>query len=194
MQFEVKLHLLEETSQQIFYKGKPMIDFLQGKWLKHPLHPALVHIPTSLWTIAWIFDLFSQFRANNTFVQLAFYAGLLGLIAALPAIPTGLADWTDIRREKPAWKLGLYHMVLNIIVSILWGINLWLRAGSFQTDSAAPPGLFWLSTLATVLLLISGYLGGRMIYSYGINVARLSKTKWRNIAKQGGAAVPPEEK
>ena len=170
-----------------------MIDFLQGKWLKHPLHPALVHIPTALWPIAWIFDLFSQFRANNIFVQLAFYAGLLGLMAALPAIPTGLADWTDIGREKPAWKLGVYHMVLNIVVSISWVINLWLRAGSFQTDSATPPGLFWLSTLATVLLLISGYLGGRMIYSYGISVARLSKTKWRKIAEEGGAAVPPEE-
>lgn len=170
-----------------------MIDFLQGSWLKHPLHPALVHIPTALWPIAWIFDLFSQFSENNIFVQVAFYAGLLGLIVALPAIPTGIADWTDIRREKPAWKLGLYHMVLNIVVSILWGINLWLRAGSFQTDSVTPPGLFWLSTLATVLLLISGYLGGRMIYAYGINVARLSKTKWRKIAKEGGAAVPPEE-
>lgn len=170
-----------------------MIDFLQGKWLKHPLHPALVHIPTALWPIAWIFDLFSQFSANSIFVQLAFYAGLLGLIAVLPAIPTGIADWTDIRREKPAWKLGLYHMALNIVVSVLWVINLWLRAGSFQTDSATPPGLFWLSTFATILLLISGYLGGRMIYSYGISVARLSKTKWRKIAKQGGAALPPEK-
>lgn len=170
-----------------------MIDFLKGKWLKHPLHPALVHIPTALWPMAWIFDLFSQFRADNVFVQLAFYAGSLGLIAALFAIPTGFADWTDIRREKPAWKLGLYHMGLNVVVSILWTINLWLRIGSFQTDTSVPPGLFWLSTTATALLLLSGYLGGRMIYAYGISVARLSKTKWRKIAEEGGAAVPPED-
>jgi len=169
-----------------------MIDFLQGKWLKHPLHPALVHIPTALWPIAWIFDLFSQFRADNVFVQLAFYAGLLGLIVAFLAIPTGFADWADIRREKPTWKLGLYHMGLNVVVSILWAINLWLRVGSFQTATSVPTGLFGLSSLTTVLLLISGYLGGRMIYAYGISVARLSKTKWRKIAEQGGAVVPPE--
>jgi len=169
-----------------------MIDLLQGKWLKHPLHPALVHIPTALWPSAFAFDLLSQFRGDNVFVQLAFYAILLGLLVALLAIPTGYADWTDIRREKPAWKLGLYHMILNVIISILWGINLALRVGSFQTATAIPLGLLGLSTLATLLLLISGYLGGRMIYAYGISVARLSKKKWRKIAQEGGAAVPPE--
>ena len=84
-------------------------------------------------------------------------------------------------------------MILNVVVSILWTINLWLRRESFQTDTSVPPGLVVLSTLATVLLLISGYLGGRMIYGYGISVARLSKKKWRKIAQEGGAAVPPEE-
>ena len=55
-----------------------------------------------------------------------------------------------------------------------------------------PGRLVGLSAFATLLLLISGYLGGRMIYAYGINVARLSKKKWRKIAQEGGAAVPPE--
>jgi uncharacterized membrane protein len=170
-----------------------MIDFLQGKWLKHPLHPALVHIPTALWPTGFVFDLLSQFNAENTFVQLAFYAILLGLLAALAAIPTGYADWTDIRREKPAWKLGLIHLILNVIISALWAINLWLRLESFQTATSVPPGLLGLSSLATLLLLVSGYLGGRMIYAYGISVARLSKKKWRKIAQDGGAVVPPLE-
>lgn len=169
-----------------------MIDFLQGKWLKHPLHPALVHIPTALWASACAFDLLSQVRPDNAFVQLAFYAMTVGLLVALLAIPTGYADWTDIRPEKPAWRLGLHHMILNVIISILWGINLALRIGSFQTATTVPLGLLGLSILATSLLLFSGYLGGRMIYAYGISVARLSKKKWRKIAQESGAAVPPE--
>lgn len=112
---------------------------------------------------------------------------------ALLAIPTGYADWTEIRREKPAWKLGSIHMILNLVVSALWAINLWLRAGSFQTATSTPLGLVALSTLATLLLLVSGYLGGRMIYAYGISVARLSKTKWRRIAQEGGAVVPSKK-
>lgn len=170
-----------------------MIDFLQGKWLKHPLHPALVHIPAALWLVAWGCDLLSQVRTETTFGLIAFYAGLLGWIVALLAIPTGFADWIDIGREKPAWKLGLYHMGLNVLVVILWAINLWLRVETLQSAAPVPAGLVWLSTLAAVLLLVSGYLGGRMIYAYGISVARLSKAKWRKMAQQGGAALPPED-
>jgi uncharacterized membrane protein len=169
-----------------------LIDFLQGKWLKHPLHPALVHVPTALWPAAFLFDVLSQ-SGNSIFAELAFYAILLGLVFALPAIPTGVADWTDIRREKPAWKLGLYHMILNVIITILWGINLAMRLPAFQSMSSVPTGPVALSAIATLMLLVSGSLGGRMIYAYGINVARLSKKKWREIAREGGAALPPEK-
>lgn len=171
-----------------------MIDFLQGKWLKHPLHPALVHIPTSLWPAALVFDLLSRARGGgNIFVQLSFYSVLFGVLVALLAIPTGYADWTDIRREKPAWKIGLYHLGLNVVVWILSVVNLGLRLDSYRNAESVPIALLGLSALVTVLLSISGYLGGRMIYAYGINVARISKKKWRKIAQQGGAAVPPQK-
>lgn len=170
-----------------------MLDFLQGKWLKHPLHPALVHIPTSLWPAAFVFDLLSRSERGNTFAQLAFYSIALGLVAAVMAIPTGFADWTEIKREKPAWKLGLYHMMLNVAITLLWGINLILRLQDFPSTQPTPTVQLVLSALATLLLLVSGYLGGRMIYAYGISVARLSKKKWRKIALEGGAAVPPDE-
>jgi hypothetical protein len=35
--------------------------------------------------------------------------------------------------------------------------------------------------------LVSGYLGGRMVFAYGVSVARLSKDKWRKIAEEGGS-------
>ena len=107
-----------------------MIDFLQGKWLKHPLHPALVHVPTALWPAAFVCDLLSRFTEENTYMRLASYAILFGLIVALLAIPTGYADWIGIRPEKPAWKPGLYHMGLNLVVWTLGAINLGLRIGS----------------------------------------------------------------
>ncbi len=168
-----------------------MIEFLQGKWLKHPLHPPLVHVPAALWPAALVFDILSRIgEGDNVFVQLSFFSILLGLLVALVAIPTGYADWTGIRRDKPAWKIGLYHMGLNAVVWILSAINLIFRLEIYQTAQAVPFGLLWLSGLAVFLLLISGYLGGRMIYAYGINVARLSKGKWRAVAEAGKANLP----
>jgi hypothetical protein len=31
-------------------------NLLQGKWVKHPLPPAIVHIPVSMWITSLVFD------------------------------------------------------------------------------------------------------------------------------------------
>lgn len=168
-------------------------DFLQGKWLGHPLHPALVHVPTALWPAAMGFDLLSVAGiGGNDMVRTSFYAILVGLLAVLAVVPTGVADWSEIKREKPAWKIGLYHMILNLIVAILWAINLGLRVDTLGVDTRVSTAQLMLSIIATLLLLVSGYLGGLMVYDYGISVARISKKKWRRIAEAGHANLPPQ--
>jgi hypothetical protein len=47
--------------------------------------------------------------------------------------------------------------------------------------------------IGTVVLIGSAYLGGLMVYDYGIGVARHSKEKWREVAEAAGANVPPKE-
>jgi uncharacterized membrane protein len=172
---------------------KWFLDILKGKWLGHPLHPILVHVPMAMWPGALIFDLLSQWSiGGNAIVRLSFYAIAFGLVASFLAAPTGLIDWTGIKKEKPAWKIGLYHMALNLVGVVLFAINLGLRWPTFRdaTRVAATPLL--LSAIGTLLLIGSAYLGGMMVYEYGISVARMSKGKWRKIAEAGGANVPPE--
>jgi uncharacterized membrane protein len=167
--------------------------------LKHPLHPALAHVPMALWPVAFVFDLIYLISAGggpaarSALLSTSFYAILLGLLVALLAIPAGLADWWDIKRTNPAWKIGLVHLIVNGIVTVFWAINLYGRAGPVFNGSDFPNGLVWLSGLATLLLVVSGYLGGRMVYDYGISVARQSKKKWRRIAEAGGANLPPAQ-
>lgn len=167
-------------------------DFFQGKWLGHLLHPALVHVPTALWPAALLFDLLSG--RGGPYAQLSFWAIGGGLLAALAAAPAGLADWADIRREKPAWRLALVHMLLNLTVIALQAINWWTRLDGYAEGGQAAGVNLGLSALATALLLISGWIGGRMIYGYGINVARLSKKMWREAAQAGGARIEDSQK
>src|SRR5687768_3885647 len=154
-------------------------EILQGEWLGHPLHPALVHLPTGLWPAALVFDFVSRAGdGNNVAVRTSMYCIVLGLAAALLAVPTGIADWTGIKREKPAWKLGLIHMGINAIVFVLFIINASLRLKRGLDVRSVTTSQLALSIAAVALLFISGYLGGRMVFDHGISVARQSKKKW----------------
>ena len=208
-----------------------MKEFLQGKWLGHPLHSVLVHLPTSLWPVAMACDWLSRAGlGGEELTQASFYSIALGLVSALAAVPAGLADWLDIGKGKPARKIGLAHMLINLGVAAVWLVNLVLRMNVTNPPpgprrllegpvdrpfgylarnlaqrlarqpadrpyeparlKATPLVPAILSTIGTLALAVSGYLGGRMVYGHGISVARLSKDRWRAEAVAGGARVP----
>jgi uncharacterized membrane protein len=165
---------------------------LQGRWLGHPLHPALVHLPAGLWPAALVFDVLSFTSLRGPATVLASFACIAGgLLGALLAAPTGLADWLDIKPDKPARKLGVYHLALNLIVTALFALNLLLRWDDVRIADRASVLQLVLSIVGVVILAVSGYLGGRMAYDQGIGVARMSKEKWRRIAEAGHANLPP---
>ena len=169
-------------------------DILQGKWFGHPLHPALVHVPTGLFPAALIFDLVSRSGGgSNVAVRISFAAIAVGVVAALAAAPTGLADWWEIKPQKPAHKLGLWHMVLNIAVLLVMIASFVIRwRDGLDARMVSIPALS-LCAVANIVLAASGYLGGRMVYDHGVSVARMSKKYWRRIALEGKAKLPPEE-
>jgi|SRR5688572_4359751 len=168
-------------------------DFLQGKWLGHPLHPALVHVPTGLFPAATVFDLIAVYGGGgNAAVRCAFWCVAVGVVGAVAAAPTGLADWWEIKRGKPAYKLGLIHMTLNVGVLVLMAVSLWLRWRQQPGVISSPPTAIVLALLGNAVLLVSGYLGGRMVFDKGIGVARMSKKKWEKLARAGHARLPVE--
>ncbi len=157
----------------------------------HPLHSAMVHVPVGLWLSAAALDLAVVAGvAHEAVPRLALYAAFVGTVVALLAIPPGVADWSSIKRDKPAWKLGLYHMVLNSAALLVWFANLGLRMGSEGVTS----GPVWItSCTGAVLVIASGYIGSRMVFDQGTAVARESKKKWRAIAAREGARLPEEK-
>jgi uncharacterized membrane protein len=73
-------------------------DFLEGKRLRHPLHPFLVHFPIGLFILSFLLDLATLvFSSAPNLVRGAFYAMFLGIITALIAAVPGFVDYTDIR-------------------------------------------------------------------------------------------------
>ena len=147
-------------------------DFLEGKPLRHPIHPMLVHFPIGLFFLSLLLDIASfVFPSVPNLVLGSFYAISLGVIAALLAAVPGFADYTDIRRDHPAKRTASAHMILNLIVVGLYAINLAVRF-SADVDLRVHPLAFSFSLVGVALLSISGYLGGRLVYDDGIGVGR----------------------
>lgn len=167
-----------------------LVELLQGKWLGHPLHPALVHLPIGGWLAAAVLDVIAALGFGPAWVpRLATYAVLFGLIGAVLAVPAGLADWTGIKKGKPAWKLALYHLALNAAATVFWTANALLR---WRSPELVSPLIVITSLLGAALVFAGGYVGSLLTFDHGISVARESKQRWRKIAKAGGARLPDE--
>ncbi|HET7228251.1 MAG TPA: DUF2231 domain-containing protein [Chthoniobacterales bacterium] len=147
-------------------------DLLEGKPLRHPIHPMLVHFPIGLFVLSFILDLVNLAPSPRPFLVLAaFYAMLLGIITALLAAVPGFVDYTDIRRDHPGKNIATGHMVLNLFAVALYAVNLWLRIPALTDPKGGLTPLI-LSFVGIGLLSASGYLGGRLVYDEGIAVGR----------------------
>lgn len=131
----------------------------------HPLHPMLVVFPIGLWVFSFVADLIYLSTHNATWAAVAYYAMAGGIIGALLAAVPGAIDLFSITRG-PTRRVGTWHMLINVTVLVLFAINLWQRSDMREPTS----GLIGLSGISIVLLIVSGWLGGEMVYRHGVAV------------------------
>ncbi|HZP88027.1 MAG TPA: DUF2231 domain-containing protein [Burkholderiales bacterium] len=131
----------------------------------HPIHPMIVPLPIGLWVFSFVCDIISHFAADPATWQLvALYTMIGGIVGALLAAVFGLIDLLSLP-AGPIRGTAIKHMSLNLTIVVLFVINAWLRIA----DRATTAG-FWLSLIAILLLLVSGWLGGKMVYTAGVAV------------------------
>ncbi|MEW6056248.1 MAG: DUF2231 domain-containing protein [Bdellovibrionota bacterium] len=144
-------------------------EFLQGRFMGHPLHPALVHLPVGLWVASFFFDIASLLNSNpvigHFFVITSYYCILLGVIAAFPTAVSGVAEFVDIPRGTKPQAIAIAHMTLNVI--LLAGYIVQLVSRDTNRGSVAI-GTFVFNTLEFLILSYSGYLGGKLAYEHRI--------------------------
>lgn len=170
--------------------GKSVKAFLQGRWFGHPLHPLLVHFPTALIPAALLFDILALATGNNTWVKAGTVALLVAVIGAALAVITGAAEYADVPKSAGnVLTIVNLHAGLNlgVLILALFSLLLHWRAGS---DARAPVFGFVLDIGAVLLLSISGYLGGKLVYSHGLGNGRDETTGHPYL--HGATALPPE--
>lgn len=136
----------------------------------HPFHPILVTIPIGTWVASFVFDIIALAAEDPApFVVASNVLILIGLIGAVLAAIMGLLDLSQLARGTAARRTALTHMTLNLVVVALFLVGLLVRWGHGDDDISVIG--FILSIVALALLGVSGWLGGKLAYHYGVRVA-----------------------
>ncbi len=104
--------------------GEPvrrLADLLHGTWLGHPLHPVLTDVVVGAWSLGALFDLISLRSPSRRTRQAADTLTAVGIVAALPTAPSGVADFSTIPQSaagtglaRPPVKASLGTFILSL--------------------------------------------------------------------------------
>ncbi len=141
----------------------------KAKLFGHPIHPMLIPFPFALWTTSFLADLYAAVR--DRFHYLGYWLAVLGCVGAVLAAIPGLIDLlTAVPNGTDAKRTGWRHGLLNIAVLVLFVISILARPdqGAMTYTAYATAGV------GMLLLAISGWLGGSLVYDHKVGVPDVS--------------------
>ena len=138
----------------------------------HPIHPMLIPFPLALWSTSFVVDVLFYFLRHPTLLVLAKFLLAAGCLGAIAAAIAGIIDWLAIKNGD-AKRVANWHARLNVAALVVFAISLFLRMGSYSGLVGRRLTIpFLLSLVGVILILISGWLGGELVFRYGIGQTR----------------------
>lgn len=160
------------------------------------LHPATVHFPIAFLIAASLAGLaYIHWRRLGPLRIITWWGMAAGWLTLLAAIITGLIAQGALPPDAPYRTILNWHTTTGLILGVLYGDLLyrgWLhnsgkgrrkptkrsKGMASQSDQRleflAEPGQKWLLTmemiLGIVIVFVSGWLGGELVYTWGVNV------------------------
>jgi uncharacterized membrane protein len=161
------MSVLPEPQQQ----AKRPVSVLAGPY-GHPFHPILVTVPIGAWTASLVFDIASHVTTGPGFLaQGSLWLIVVGIAGALVAASAGFLDLFAIPVGTKAFRIALVHMTLNLIITAGYLAGFAWRHGSYHRPGPVAAGPLALSAVCLALLGVSGFLGGKLAFRYGVRVA-----------------------
>ena len=135
----------------------------------HPIHPMIVPLAIGGFLLSFAFDIACWVTGSsppNVWNQVAYYTMIGGIVGALVAAVFGWIDLLSLP-PGPIRRTGIQHMTINLTVVVLYIVNAWMRHRN-PAELSVP---MVLSLIAVLLLVVSGWLGGKMVYEHGVGVS-----------------------
>ena len=143
----------------LFRPVMPLRDFLNGRWIGHPLHALLTDVPIGALFVVIVLDLVGQ----RTAADVALVIGILAMIASAIA---GLADYSTT--DGTARERATLHGTLMVLSLLVYLASLALRASGGDGRTAATAT----SIVGFLILSAGAYVGGDVVYVLGNMVSR----------------------
>lgn len=158
-------------SEQLHQAKQPVSAVLAGPY-GHPFHPIMVTVPIGAWVSSLVFDIASHLVGDPSVLTAgSVWLIAIGVIGAVLAAMLGLLDLFAIPTGTRAFRTGLIHMSLNLVVTAAYAVNFGWRHAGYGQSGAVAGGPLTLSVVSLCLLGVSGFLGGKLAYRYGVRVA-----------------------
>lgn len=138
----------------------------------HPFHPLLVTVPIGSWVASLVFDIASYVVDRPDFlVEASRWLVAIGVLGALAAATVGFLDFFTLTSGTAAHRTALVHLGINLTVTVAYALNFWWRQETALDGDPVSAGPLILSIISLAALGVSGYLGGKLAYHYGVRVA-----------------------
>jgi nitrite reductase/ring-hydroxylating ferredoxin subunit/uncharacterized membrane protein len=153
-------------------------DALHGRWLRHPLHPALIALPIGTFLSVSLLDVTTDDQGSRDAARRLVGAGVLSVA---PTAAAGLADWSALGGFDRAKRTGLVHAISNITATLLYSVSWWARRRGAHTRGRN------LAFAGAAALTVGGYLGGHLSYVQAVGVDHSGQrptgpTEWTDVA------------
>ena len=136
----------------------------------HPLHPMFVPLPIGLLVAATVSDVAHVMTRDRFFARASRWLVGGSVVTGAPTAALGAIDFSTIRAARR--PIGIAHAVGNTSILLMAFVSLMIRRGS--TDRV-PPAAMALSLVSSLMLVVTGWLGGELSYRQRIGVVPLSE-------------------
>jgi uncharacterized membrane protein len=127
---------------------------------RHPLHAMLAHVPNALFIAALVTDIVYWKTADILWADFSDWLLAFGALFAVLAALAGIVDYLVVKRNRTG--AGAFHAWSSLVVLVLAILNNFVHTRDAYT-SVVPGGLI-LSALTVLVLIVSGWAGGQLLY------------------------------
>jgi uncharacterized membrane protein len=136
----------------------------------HPLHPMTVHFPIALYLLGVLLTIGYLWRGYPDYERFAFWSFILSWLATVVASVVGLFDQNQLEISDPRRAYANPHITAGLALLVINGVLLYMRLRWPDVLSSHRWPYLGLMLLGLIALLATGWLGGELVYRWGVGV------------------------